>query len=61
MDALANLDSKITIMLIAHRLSTVRQCDIIYLLENGSVRCSGSYDELFDTDEVFKKMINSAT
>ena len=55
MDAVNNLDN-VTIIIIAHRLSTVRQCDQIYLLDNGQVKSSGTYDSLIDADEKFKSM-----
>jgi len=35
MDAVNNLGKDITIILIAHRLSTVNKCDTIFLLEKG--------------------------
>ena len=38
MDAIDNLSKNITIILIAHRLSTVKKCDRIYILENGSLK-----------------------
>lgn len=43
-DALAKLDC--TRVVIAHRLSTVRSCDRILLIEDGRVAEEGSYDEL---------------
>lgn len=46
MDAINNLENETTIILIAHRLSTVRQCDLIYLLERGEVKACGSYEQL---------------
>jgi len=56
MEAVNNLGHDITIILIAHRLSTVRQCDQIYLLERGEVKASGTYDELIADNEQFKAM-----
>lgn len=41
MEAVDNLSKKVTIILIAHRLNTVKKCDIIYKLENGSVVSQG--------------------
>ena len=32
--------------MVAHRLATVKKCDIIYLLEKGQVVAEGTYDEL---------------
>lgn len=58
MDAVHNLVNKKTIILIAHRLSTVRECDNIYLLENGTSIANGSFDELLKNNTKFKKMAN---
>ena len=46
MQAINNLSDKITIIIIAHRLSTVEKCDQIYLLDNGEIKAKGSFEEL---------------
>ena len=56
MEAVHNLGHRKTIILIAHRLSTVRHCDCIYLLEHGRLQAQGSYDKLVATDERFRSM-----
>lgn len=57
MDAIRLLASQQkTIILIAHRLSTVEKCDCIYLLEHGSVMVAGTYDELLAESEQFRTM-----
>jgi len=58
MEAVKNLGKEITIILIAHRLSTVRKCDQIYLVERGEVIASGTYDELTENNTQFKLMAN---
>lgn len=45
-----------TIIMIAHRLTTVQHCDTLYLMENGKIRDSGSYVELLEKSEEFKTM-----
>lgn len=60
MEAINNLGHDITIILIAHRLSTVRQCDQIYLLERGEVKASGTYDKLTKNNIQFKLMADHA-
>jgi ABC-type bacteriocin/lantibiotic exporter with double-glycine peptidase domain len=54
MDAVNNLDNDITIILIAHRLSTVKKCDKIYLLEKGELKNSGTFEELAKVDNNFQ-------
>jgi len=60
MEAVNNLGHDITIILIAHRLSTVRQCDQIYLLERGGVKAQGTFEELTKNNLQFKSMANYA-
>ena len=60
MDAVNNIRHDKTVILIAHRLSTVRGCDQIYLLEHGQCVASGSYDELFRGNARFQEMARSA-
>lgn len=45
-----------TVVMIAHRLSTVRDCDVVYLLEHGRIIASGTYDELMDSSALFRQM-----
>ena len=33
--------------MVAHRLSTIKECDKIYHLENGKLRSQGTFSELF--------------
>jgi ATP-binding cassette subfamily B protein len=59
MDAIDGLDRELTIMLIAHRLTTVRRCDVIVELEQGRVVCQGSYDELLKSSPSFRNMVRT--
>ena len=59
MEAMNNLGNDITIILIAHRLSTVRYCDQIYLLERGEVKAKGTFEELIEVSEQFRAMASS--
>jgi ABC-type multidrug transport system fused ATPase/permease subunit len=56
MEAVQNIRADKTIIIIAHRLTTVRQCDAIFLLEKGQVASVGTYDELVAQNETFRKM-----
>ncbi len=58
MDAVNNIGKNLTIILIAHRLSTVKKCDQIFLLEKGQLKNQGTFDELINIDENFKISVN---
>ncbi len=60
MDAIHDFSGKKTIIMIAHRLATVRKCDSIYLLQNGKVADHGSYQELSERNDLFKCMTDNA-
>lgn len=57
METINKIKKDITIILIAHRLNTVRNCDNIFILENGQVKEQGSYEQLFKKSETFRKML----
>lgn len=50
-----------TLIMIAHRLSTVKNADCIYVLENGSVSESGSHDELMAKGGTYAQMYDEYT
>lgn len=52
-----NLQGEYTILIIAHRLSTVKNADIIYLMDQGSIIDSGDFGSLLDNSARFKKMV----
>ncbi len=56
MDAVHNLNKQKTIILIAHRLSTIQKSDQIFLLEHGQLTGQGTYSELLETSQTFRKM-----
>ncbi|SDJ10398.1 ABC transporter ATP-binding protein [Lutimaribacter saemankumensis] len=56
MEAVQRVRDKKTVIMIAHRLSTIRNCDRIFLLERGQIRASGTYEELLDESDAFRKM-----
>jgi ABC-type multidrug transport system fused ATPase/permease subunit len=59
MDAVDNLSKKITIIMVAHRLNTVKKCDKIFLLENGKLKNQGTFDELIKVDDNFRVTANN--
>ena len=54
--AIEKLKGKKTIIMIAHRLSTVENCDTLYFMKDGQIIDSGSYDQLIDLNKDFRKM-----
>lgn len=52
-----NLQGDYTIIIIAHRLSTVKNADVIYLMEKGNITASGDFSTLLSNSERFKKMV----
>lgn len=56
MDAVHDFSGKKTIVLVAHRLATVKQCDWIYMLQDGQVVDEGTYESLMQRNATFKKM-----
>lgn len=61
MDAIEGLNRNLTILIIAHRLTTVRRCDIIVELENGQVVAQGTYDQLLACSPSFRQMAGIET
>ena len=57
MEAVDRIRADKTIILIAHRLSTVKTCDTIFLMDRGRLLAQGSYDELLAGNEVFRRMV----
>jgi ATP-binding cassette, subfamily B, bacterial PglK len=56
MATLGRLRGRYTTILIAHRMTTVRSCDIIFELENGKINDSGTYEGLLKSSAVFRRM-----
>lgn len=56
-DNIDMLHGKFTMVIIAHRLSTIKNVDTVYLLEKGEITGSGSYNELTQNSEKFRKMV----
>ncbi len=57
MDAIHDFSGRKTIIIIAHRLATVRQCDCIYLMSEGKIVDRGRYDALVCQSSIFKRMV----
>ena len=59
--AVSALGKSKTIVMIAHRITTVRDCDVIYLLEKGRVVASGTFEHLLETSATFRAMAKAGT
>jgi ATP-binding cassette, subfamily B, bacterial PglK len=57
MESVHALSQQKTIIMIAHRLSTVRACDTIFMLDHGTLNAQGSYEELLTSSKTFKQMV----
>ena len=53
MDGIYNMKNKITIILVTHRIRTVKKCDIIFLLDKGEVKYSGNYEDIVKKNNNF--------
>ena len=60
MDAIEGLNRDLTIVLIAHRLTTVRRCDTIMELDRGRVVAQGTYEQLLQSSPSFRRMARAA-
>jgi ATP-binding cassette, subfamily B, bacterial PglK len=54
MEAVKNLGKNITIIMIAHRLTTVKGCDTIFLLEKGELKEQGTFEKLIEVSDSFR-------
>ncbi|TVQ47129.1 MAG: ABC transporter ATP-binding protein [Saprospirales bacterium] len=55
------LKGNYTMIIIAHRLSTIKTSDQVVLLKEGSIDAVGTYEELLNSSEDFKKMVELQT
>ena len=48
MEAIENLGDKLTVVIVAHRLTTLKNCTQIVELEDGQIKRSGSYQHIIE-------------
>ena len=60
LQAMENAAKLKNLIIIAHRLTTVKNCDMVYLLDRGRIVAEGTYDQLMRSSEQFRKMAKAA-
>lgn len=58
-DAIEALHRDLTVVMIAHRLTTVRRCDTIVELTHGQVVAQGTFEQLLERSESFRRMAHT--
>lgn len=59
LDAIKNIADDHTVLLIAHRLSTVVDADVIFLIGEGHVMASGTHEELLENSEDYRELYHA--
>jgi len=58
-ESIDNISKDYTIIIVAHRLSTIMNCNKIYMLDKGKIVDCGTHNELLKNNDNYKKMYNS--
>lgn len=56
MESIEGLGRDLTIIIVAHRFTTIRRCDLIVELARGRVAAEGTYNQLFANRTSFREM-----
>ena len=59
-ESIERLKKDRTIIIVAHRLTTVKNCDTLFMIKNGVAFDQGSYNQLLEKSEEFKSMVHSS-
>ena len=59
--AINMLSGKMTLIIIAHRFSTIQQCNRIFYMENGTIVGSGTFEELLANNVGFRRLAKAGT
>jgi len=58
-ESIDNISKDYTIIIVAHRLSTIMNCNKIYMLDKGKIVDSGTHKELLKNNKEYQKLYNS--
>ena len=58
-ETIDNLVKEHTVIVVAHRLSTIEDADVIYVVEGGKIVGEGTHKELLKTNDIYKSLYNS--
>lgn len=61
LDAITSLSHQKTVVMIAHRLTTIKTCDVIYVMDKGKIVGQGTYDELLSHNVIFQRLTANVT
>lgn len=56
MRSISDMSGHKTIIMVAHRVNTIKECDRIYVLNDGHISANGTYSELIDQSDFFRKI-----
>ena len=57
-EAIKKLSGSLTIIIVAHRLSTIEYADVVYVLDKGTIVDKGTVDQLIKNSTIFQKIVN---
>lgn len=60
-DTVRSLAQDRTILIVAHRTTTVKDCDVVYFLRNGELLAQGPFDELLENNTEFRTTVQQGT
>jgi len=56
MDAIGVLRRSKTVLIVAHRMQTIRECDFLVMMREGQIEAMGTYDSLVETNPAFRAL-----